>query len=429
MSGYTRALLPLALICVCVAPAAAQDTREAKERIRNARQLAKSGNSQSIPELAGYLTDGSVEVRFEAVNAIAQIGTQYSLEPLIRGTRDNDPLVQMRAVEGLVNFYLPGYSQGRFERIGTAVRGRFTDTNDQIIPPYVDVRADVVNAIGVLARGGSSMESRAAAARAAGVLRGRAAVPDLVQALRSSDNDTVLYETIIALQKINDRSVAGRVSVYLRDLTERVQLAAIETVGLLRYQEALPELEKVYKEPRNDKIRRAAIMSIAMMPTEQNRPLLTAALAERDENVRAAAAEGLGRLKRASDLARLERDFNEERKMPPRLALAFAVVNLGRTELSEFSPLQYLINTLNSRQWRGVAEPYLNELARQPMVREQIYAVLPKATRDEKIGLARVLAASGDARSAPQLERLSKDADPLVVEEALRAVRTLRGRI
>jgi HEAT repeat protein len=429
MFGYTRAFLPLVLIWVAVCPGFSQDTREAKERIRNARQLAKTGNSQSIGELAGYLSDSSAEVRWEAVHAIAQIGTQYSLEPLIRASRDNDPLVQMRAVEGLVNFYLPGYTPGRFERIGTAIRGRFTETNDQVIPPYVEVREDVIKAIGVLARGGSSMESRAAAARASGVLRGRAAIPDLLDALRTTKDDVVLYETIVALQKINDRSTAPRVAVYLRDLTERVQVAAIETVGLLRYTGALPELEKVYKEPRNDRVRRAAIQSIAMMPDERNRALLAAALSDRDDTVRAAAGEGLGRLKQSADLARLERAFNDERKMAPRLAFAFAVVNLGRTELSEFSALQYLVNTLNSRQYRGVAEPYLIELARQPMVLEQIYSVLPKATRDEKIGLARVLAASGDARSAPVLERLSKDADPLVVEEALRAVRTLRARL
>ena len=422
------ALFLLLLSFDSVALQRAEDTREPKEKIRHARQLAKTGNSQSIAELVPYLSDSSVDVRFEAVQAIAQIGTQHSLDPLIRATRDNDPIVQMRAVEGLVNFYLPGYTQGRFERIGNAIRGRFTETNDQIIPAYVEVREDVVKAIGVLARGGSSMESRGAAARAAGVLRGRGAVPDLLEALRSK-NDLVLYESIVALQKINDRSAAPRISVYVRDLNDRVQLAAIETVGLLRYADAIPELEKVYKEPRNDKARRAAIMAIAMLATERNRALFNAALADRDEMVRAAAAEGLGRLRQAGDAARLHAAFEEERKMPARLALAFAVVNLGKTELTEFSALQYLINTLNSRQHRGVAEPYLIELARHPMVREQLYTVLPRATRDEKIGIAHVLAASGDARSRQQLERLTKDTDPLVAQEAVRAVRGLRARI
>ncbi|HET8550777.1 MAG TPA: HEAT repeat domain-containing protein [Bryobacteraceae bacterium] len=423
MFRYTFALL----MAACIAASAAELSREARDRIRYARQVAKAGNSQSISELAPYLDDSSVEVRLEAVQAIAQIGTQYSLDPLVRATRDNDPGVQMRAVEGLVNFYLPGYTQGRFERVGNAIKGRFTDTNDQVIPPYVGVREDVIKTLGVLARGGSSMESRAAAARATGVLRGRAALPDLLEALRSKD-DTVLYETIVALQKINDPSVAPRVSVYVRDLNDRVQIAALETVGLLRYEVAIPDLEKVYKEPRTDRARRAALTSIAMMPEERNRGLFTAALADRDDMVRTAAAEGLGRLKQASDLDMLERAFNEERRMAPRLAFAFAVVKLGRTELTEFSPLQYLVNTLNSRSYHGTAEGYLSELARQAMVHEQLCSVLPQATRDEKIGLARVLAASGDARTRPHLEKLSRETDPQVAEEALRALRVLRVR-
>jgi HEAT repeat protein len=423
MFRFTIALIAAA----CLAMSAPEDGRDAKDRIRYARQVAKAGNSQSISELVAYLDDSSAEVRLEAVQAIAQIGTQYSLDPLIRATRDNDPAVQMRAVEGLVNFYLPGYTQGRFERAGNAIKGRFTDTNDQIIPAYVSVREDVVQALGVLARGGSSMESRAAAARAAGVLRARGAVPDLLEALRSK-NDLVLYETIVALQKINDRSAAPRVSAYVRDLNDRVQGAALETVGVLRYQAAIPDLEKVYKEPRNDKARRAAITSIAMMPVDTNRELFLSALADKDDSVRAAAAEGLGRLRQASDLAVLERGFTEERKMPPRLAFAFATVSLGKTELAEFSAMQYLANTLNSRGYRGVAEGYLIELAREPMVREQLYSLLPQSTRDEKIGIARVLAAGGDGTARPHLEKLSKDTDPEVAEEALRALRTLRAR-
>jgi HEAT repeat protein len=415
------------MAAACIAVAAPEDGPYAKDRIRYARQVAKAGNSQSISELVAYMDDPSAEVRLEAVQAIAQIGTQHSIPPLIRATRDNDPAVQMRAVEGLVNFYLPGYTQGRFERVGNAIKGRFTETNDQIIPPYVSVREDVVQALGALARGSSSMESRAAAARAVGVLRGRSAVPDLLEALRSK-NDLVLYESIVALQKINDRSAAPRVSAYVRDLNDRVQGAALETVGLLRYQAALPDLEKVYKEPRNEKARRAAITSIALMPVETNRDLFLAALEDKDDTVRAAAAEGLGRVRNPADLPAVERGFSEERKMPPRLAFAFAAVNLGKTELAEFSPMQYLANTLNSRGYRGVTEAYLIELAHNPMVREQLYSLLPEATRDEKIGIARVLAAGGDASSRAHLETLSRDTDAQVAEEALRALRTLRAR-
>lgn len=408
--------------------AAAAQSGDVKERIRNLRQTAEQGTPQVIPQLAAALGDEAVEVRLEAVSAISIIGSQHSLDPLIRATRDNDPEVQVRAVEGLVNFYLPGYQKSTTGRLGTALKSKFTDTNTDIIPAYVNVREDVVKAIGALARGGASMESRATAARAAGVLRGRAAIPDLLEALRSKD-DAVMYETMVAFRKIGDPAVAPKISVYLRDYNDRVQIATIETTGLLRNKAALPDLYRVYENARNDKIRRAALTSVAILADEQSRPMFLSALAGRDEHLRAAAAEGIGRLRRPSDLPMLEKAFAAERRTPARLGMAFAIVNLGRTELSEFSALQYLVNTLNSRAYRGVADAYLIELAREPMVREQLASAIKQGTRDEKTGIARVLAASGDQRSLEHLEALSRDADEEVAREALEALRTLRSRM
>ena len=76
--------------------------------MKAARALAKSG-SESIAQLVPLLKDSSVDVRREAVRSIVAIGTQHSLDPLIAATHDNDPEVQVRAVDGLVNFYVPGY--------------------------------------------------------------------------------------------------------------------------------------------------------------------------------------------------------------------------------------------------------------------------------------------------------------------------------
>ena len=125
----------------------------------------------------------------------------------------------------------------------------------------------------------------------------------------------------------------------------------------------------------------------------------------------------------------LERAFEAEKKMNPRLSTAFALVLLGKTELSEFSPLRYLVNTLNSSSFHGVATPFLVEAARQTPVRRQLEAALKGATRLEKIRLAQVLARSGDAESIPHLEELARDADAEVGTEAAAALRVLRQRL
>jgi len=125
----------------------------------------------------------------------------------------------------------------------------------------------------------------------------------------------------------------------------------------------------------------------------------------------------------------LEKAFNEEKKISPRLSQAFALVLLGRTELTEFSPLQYLVNTLNSSSWQGAARALLIELARNAQVRSTLEYALKKGTKVEKIQLAQTLATSGDSKTLPALEELGKDADAEVAQEALRAMRTLKARM
>jgi HEAT repeat protein len=173
----------VAILCAGVLAIHAQD--DPKSRAKAVKELAKQGAS-AIAQIAGYLADADRGVRLEAVRAIVQLDTQRSLDPLVKATADNDPEIQIRATDGLVNFYLPGYvEQGLsapFRKMGTAVKSRFTDTNDQVIDYSVQARPDIVQALGKLAGGGASMEARAGAARALGILHARAALPDLIQA-------------------------------------------------------------------------------------------------------------------------------------------------------------------------------------------------------------------------------------------------------
>ena len=410
---------------------AAQD--DAKQRVKAVRDLGKGG-SEEISRIEPFLTDPDLDVRLEAVKAIVDIGTQASLNPLIKASRDNDVDVQIRATDGLVNFYVPGYVKtgltAPLRRMGTSIKSRFTETNDQVIDPYIQVRPEVIQALGRLARGGASMESRANAARAVGILRGNQALPDLEQALHSKDTQ-VIYECLVAIQKIRDRSAGASIIFLLRDLDERVQIAAIETTGLLMYQDGVSSLRDVLEHSKSMKVKRAAITALAQMPDQQLHGVYTSYLNNKDEGLREAAAEGFARLKDPGDRAAVESAFANERKTGPRLSLAFALVSMGKREMGEFDPLRYLVDNLNSTGYRGVARPYLTELARDPEVRRVLSPALrdPMVTRDEKIGLAQVLSQSGDRDTLPVLEDLSRDPDHDVAQEGLRALKNLRARL
>jgi len=430
--SWTR---PGVALCACIALAAfsllAQD--DVKARVKGVRELGKGG-SENIPKIEPYLSDAAVEVRIEAVKAISGIGTQRSLDPLVKAAGDSDPEIQIRAVDGLVNFYVPGYLKtgltAPLRRAGSSIKGKFEDSNDLVVDPYIQVRPEIIAAIGHAASAGANMNARANAARAVGILRGRTAIPDLEQALRSKDSE-LIYESLVALEKIRDPSAGPSLAFLLHDLNEKVQVTAIEATGLLMNRDALNELRDVLDRSRKIKVKRAALTAMAQIPDPQLRGIYSTYLDHKDDGLREAAAEGLGRLKNPADSSDLERVFTNEKKTEPRLSAAFALVDLGKLGTAEFDPLRYLVNNLNSTAYRGVASAYLTELARDPAVRQALYPVLKEAvvTRDEKTGLAEVLASSGGPDAVAPLQALAQDPDSEVSQAGLRAVKNLRARL
>jgi HEAT repeat protein len=418
-------------ILVFTLPLFAQQQADVKQRVKSAHDLGRTGED-GASKLAPYVSDPDLSVRIEAVKALDQIGGPKTVDLLVKAAHDNDPEIQIRATDGLVNAYLPGYIKsgisGTIQRVGNSVRARFSDTNDQVIDAYIEVRPEVIEALARLASGGASVESRANACRALGILRGRAAVPQLTEALHSKD-DQVMYESLVALQKIQDPSAGPGVVFLLRDLNQKVQIAAIETVGLLRTPEAESGLRDALDHARDSKVKRSALDSLAMLGNPADHALFLKYLSDNDEAIRAAAAEGLGRIRNPEDRAGLDKAFMDERKMSPRLGLAFALVSMGNLDTGEFSPLRYLINTLNLKSYQKVAGAYLIELARGQNVRQAIYPLMAGATKDEKIQLGLVLSVSGETDSVPALQKLQMDPDPDVAKEGIRDLRTLRARL
>lgn len=399
-------------------------------RPKDVRETAKGGPT-AIPKLTEYLSNPDRAVQLEAVKQISDIGTGRSVDPLVAATKSPDPEIQIRATDGLVNFYLPGYLKtglsGSLQRVGTGIKGRFTDTNDQVIPPYITVRPEVIAALGVLVRPGANMDSRANAARALGVLRGRAALGDLIDGTHSKDSQ-LIYESLVAIEKIRDESAGPRIEFLLHDPDTKVQSTAIEAVGLLRDHAALPALTDALNHSRDVRVRRAALESIAMLPEPSSRPLYVQYITDKDEKLRAAAAEGFARLGNTADLAIVQKAWDDETKAAPRLSIAFAEVALGRIDMNQLSPLQFLVDNLNSAAYNGVARPFLIELARKASVRRLLYGPMASGTKDEKIGLAEVLGASGGPDSVAPLQSLGNDPDHEVSQAALTAVRNLQSK-
>jgi len=134
----------------------AQDARseDPKQRIKAAKDAVKAG-TQGIERIKPLLQDPDVNVRIETVKAIVEIGSQYSLTPLLQALGDGDAEVQIRATDGLVNFYQPGYVKSglseSIRRSGNAIKAKFgIDEDDERIDYWIEVRPEVVTGIAKL---------------------------------------------------------------------------------------------------------------------------------------------------------------------------------------------------------------------------------------------------------------------------------------
>ena len=424
-------LTSLILLACVISSLSAQEVdlqaSDPKRRAKAAANLGKNGTSDNIPALSRLISDPVVDVRHEVVASIVRIGTQHSLEPLTQATRDATPEIQALAVDGLVNFYYPGYVKrgwtNAFKQFGSNLRGRFAKPEPKIIDPYVNVDSNVISAIGRLAVGGSSMESRANAARAVGILRGKAALPQLMEALRSK-NSMVILESVRSIRKIGDTSVGPDLVFLLNDLDVEVQFGAVRTMGQLRVREASPKLANLVKGSAHKRIRRQSLVALAKMGDPEQHGLFVTYLKDRDKQIRAAAAEGLGRLGNRDDLKTVLDAFAIEKNESARLSMAFAAVNLG-----DLSFLSYLYDGLNSSFHRLEARPFLVELARDQSVLAQLYNPMATGTNDQKRHLAYVVSISGNKDSMLHLEKLTHDPEPKVAREAMRALQNLQTRL
>jgi HEAT repeat protein len=320
-----------------------EDAYNTNQRIQRIRELGKK-DSNAIPALAGYLKDPDVSIRIEAVKAIVKLDTERSLEPLSEATHDRDPEVEIRSTDGVVNYYVPGYVvkgglTGPLTRGVRQVKGFFSSRNDQVIDPDVAIRPEAAQALADEIGAAASEDARANAARAAGILRDQAAVQALVQALHSKDNET-LFESLVALQKINDLSAGAGVLFLTHDLDDRIQAAALETVGVLHDVDGAADVRSALSRARSDRVRRAALEALAMLALAADRVLFQQYASDRDPDLRAAALEGLGRLREPEDHPVLDQAYNEkDADWKVHLEAALAHPDERKVDTGDFTPL------------------------------------------------------------------------------------------
>ena len=233
----------------------------------------------------------------------------------------------------------------------------------------------------------------------------------------------------MALQKIKDPKTGPGVSFLARDLDDRIQATALETIGMLHSVQSAPDVRYALQRARNNKIRRAAIQALAMLAVPADRSLFKQYASDKDAAIRAAALEGLGRIREPEDTPTLEAAFNEaEIDWRIHAAAAFGLVNEGKMDTGEFSPLTFLVENLNMKARQETAEAYLTELCRRAEVRQAVVPLIKTASAQQKISFCNILAESRSEDVVPVLSNLTKDINPDVSMAAARGLKMVHTR-
>lgn len=426
--------VPAMILCLFTATAwglqtnLEQQLQDPDPRVREnaVKEIGEQGNPASVATLATLVQDSEERVRVAVVRSLIRLGSPASLAPLTLALNDGIPEIRHQAIDGIINFYLPGYVDtgfgGFFRSVSRRVENMFSDVDTVVADPDINVDPEVLRVFSQSLTGAPDMETRIRIARALGILRVQEAVPALVEAC-FSENTGLILESLRALQKIKDDTAGARISFLLMYPQEDVQIQAAMTLGLLGAEEAIGELRVTLETSEDEDVRAAALEALAFMPNESTALLFMRHLMDREEKLRIPAALGLGRLQDPEHLPHVESARQRERNAGVRLALNFALVSHGRLEY-----VSEIVSELESRARRGEARPYLIELAREDAVRNQLYAHLYSRNTEVRRNLCMVLAASGDSNSIVQLENLQRDRESEVALEAARAIRILRSR-
>lgn len=398
---------------------------DADQRARAAKELAKKGTPADIPALAPLLKDESEKVRREVVTAIGSIHAAESLDPLIEATKDESGDVRILAIEGLVGYYAGQSQSGGFTGFWQNTWQRATGhyvRDDTRIDPGINVDPKVVAALVATLNSTEPVGPARRAASGLGILLTKSAVPDLVRAAHSSDED-LAAEALNALGKITDLTAGPQLVDLLDSPSKQVRMEAAVTVGILRTAEAVPKLQSMYENNPDRTTQLRALEGLSYIGSPVAVPIFVKALWDVDKAFRTLAAEGLARARDEKGLPDLEKAVNAEKDGPTRLAMMFAITACGKMDY-----LSDLVNGLSSRLRGDVVQTYLIELSRRPEMLSRLYPFLNSRETEVRRRLCIVLMYNGDASSIPYLEQLSQDSKNEVAGEALRALRAVRLR-
>ncbi len=364
--------------------------------------------------------DPDLSVRREVELALEKMDDIRALPGFIQLASDSERDIRARAVTALIALHLPRGGTLQVPLL-TKLTSSFNKESDLDVVMEPDVPLDP-SVIATLRDRLTDQDPkiRRQAAWGLGILRADAGIPELLFALRQDSDGDVRFESVRALRKIGVPSVGESLTPVLFSSDDRVRNEVIATLGSFRYRPAVPDLTKLFEQTKPGQQLRVQVLSaLADIGDPASAEIFRSLSADKDENIRLYANEGLARLADPAMKSEISTARLREKNSGVQLAQAFALLRMGQVEY-----MDDLVRGLGSTWTRQLAREYLFETL--PAQRPQLFTMYPDSA-PARAELAHVFGFIGDREALPALSRFAHDPDRTVAETAQRAIRWINA--
>jgi HEAT repeat protein len=289
-------------------PAAAKSSEPAVSLLQSdstrqslAQALGKIGDPRATDPLARALPRLADEWELYAfLEALGQIGDPKAI-PALRSVIANQPKLATRAAEALGRIDNPDTTRELIALLDSP--NREIQVASAIALANLGEKAAVTNLLEAM-KSGPQRDAKQNIVDALGIVGDAAAVPHLIEALKDSEED-VRTQAAWALGNIGDPTASEALMRTLKDSAFGVRFAAAFALAIMTNAAAVPRLEPLLGDQER-RVRIAAACSLAFHGSERGLPQLTVALKRLDDWQRFGAVIALHRLNTpaARELAR-----------------------------------------------------------------------------------------------------------------------------
>ncbi len=304
----------------------------AKARREAAHELGERRQKEASEALQGAMrSETDPEVRSAVVIALGRIKDMAALPVMLAALQDGEVDVRRNAILALVMLYIEkdiDFILAR--RAGINLLNPFLSTYDNtVVDPDSTVDPRIPEALIKLV-GRDPEDVGIPAIRALGVLHATSVVEALGQKMAATSG--VRVEILRAFIKIGDPAAGKYLTRFLNDDDSKVRHQALTAAGVLRAKNTVPELLKIYRSDADEKTRKLAFEALGQIGDPATERVMIEALLSPSAEMRRFANEGLGRIMAVKETEQISGNRLKEKDASVKLAQAFVLYQLGRRE-------------------------------------------------------------------------------------------------